>query len=117
MIKQWHFYVDQVLDERLSLLAKEEGLKNSEFVKMLVSKVWDERKGGSPIKIPSVGTSAIVEPSELAEETSDLVRADDKEFEDLVGPARQDLKPSRLPAVGSKRIPVIPHGRKRHQKK
>lgn len=47
----------------MNLLAKDEGLKSSEFIKLLVSQAWRERKGGEPVKVSEKPVERDIEPA------------------------------------------------------
>ncbi len=65
-------YVDDSIFERCSALAEENGLSNSSYIKMLVSRAWIERRGGEAVKITEKSVEHVVEPPGKAREVSVL---------------------------------------------
>lgn len=60
MKNQLHAYANEELYGHCSILADELGLSNSSYLKMLVSKAWNERRGGGFIKSGDLDLKASV---------------------------------------------------------
>jgi hypothetical protein len=90
MKNQLHAYADEELYAHCSVLADELGLSNSSFLKMLVSKAWNERKGEDVGKITDLPAVQAVRPAVVPGKHLKKIEVQDKEYEELTketGPA------------------------------